>query len=142
MTSHFGSVLFRDLKPSNIGISREGSPLIFDFGLARELKPKDSVDGEGNYKLTKMVGTLRYVHILGNVSMSQLRIFQAFIVSSSLFVDIWLQKSTDVSHTVYPPMCIVFHCFSMRFWLSKSLFIEFILCDFDALYLKSRNDQR
>lgn len=31
------SVLFRDLKPTNIGISREGVPVIFDFGLAREV---------------------------------------------------------------------------------------------------------
>ena len=59
--SHFGSILFRDLKPSNVGISSEGIPLIFDFGLARELKAKDRVDEEGYYKLTKMVGSLRYV---------------------------------------------------------------------------------
>ena len=31
------SVLFRDLKPTNIGISSGGVPLIFDFGLAREI---------------------------------------------------------------------------------------------------------
>ena len=30
-------VLFRDLKPTNIGISSGGVPLIFDFGLAREI---------------------------------------------------------------------------------------------------------
>lgn len=79
MTLHFGSVLFRDLKPSNIGISSEGVPLIFDFGLARELKTKDRVDEEGNFKLTKMVGSLRYVCILENPSKPQFRVFQKLI---------------------------------------------------------------
>lgn len=59
--SRFDRVLFRDLKSSNIGITFDGTPQIFDFGLARELKDKDKADEEGNYNLTKMVGTLRYM---------------------------------------------------------------------------------
>ena len=59
--SHIDRVLFRDLKPSNIGITFDGTVQIFDFGLARELKDKDKADEEGNYNLTKMVGTLRYM---------------------------------------------------------------------------------
>lgn len=54
-------VLFRDIKSSNIGITFDGTPQIFDFGLARELKDRDKADEEGNYNLTKMVGTLRYM---------------------------------------------------------------------------------
>ena len=81
MTLHFGSVLFRDLKTSNIGISSEGTPLIFDFGLARELKDKDRVDEEGNYKLTKMVGSLRYVV---NFFSTSTPIFQKLIFLSSI----------------------------------------------------------
>lgn len=34
---HDNGVVFRDLKPDNVGFTREGTPVIFDFGFAREL---------------------------------------------------------------------------------------------------------
>jgi len=66
---HSKRILFRDLKPSNIGFDRFGIVKIFDFGLARELPPistktKKLVSQkkkEYSYHMTGMVGTMRYM---------------------------------------------------------------------------------
>lgn len=56
------SILFRDLKPDNIGMDNFGIVKIFDFGLAKELKPIDKYnDGPDMYKATRMAGTRRYL---------------------------------------------------------------------------------
>lgn len=49
-------VLHRDIKPENVGFSREGKPLLYDFGFAKILPNRDD-----NFKLTAMCGTLRYM---------------------------------------------------------------------------------
>ena len=54
------SVLFRDIKPANIGISFDDVPQVFDFGLATELKEKNKT-GDGRYLITPMSGTRRYM---------------------------------------------------------------------------------
>jgi hypothetical protein len=38
---HSNRVIFRDLKPSNVGLARDGTVKIFDFGLAREILSDD-----------------------------------------------------------------------------------------------------
>jgi len=53
------SILFRDIKPTNIGIDQNGTAKIFDFGLAKELKEKDKV-GHDQY-LASQAGTQRYM---------------------------------------------------------------------------------
>ena len=55
-----GSILFRDLKPHNVGINSFGIVKIFDFGLAKELKPCDQL-GPDLYKANRMSGTRRYM---------------------------------------------------------------------------------
>jgi serine/threonine protein kinase len=64
---HRRNIVFRDLKPDNIGFSSEDGTLkLFDFGLAKVLLPEDAVesdDGDGSpcYRLTKFTGAIRYL---------------------------------------------------------------------------------
>lgn len=56
---HAQGVVFRDLKPQNIGFSAEtNSVQIFDFGLSRELP---SLDTSVPFAMSGKVGTLRYM---------------------------------------------------------------------------------
>jgi len=56
---HAQGVIFRDLKPQNIGFSAEtNSVQIFDFGLSRELP---SLDTTVPFSMSGKVGTLRYM---------------------------------------------------------------------------------
>jgi serine/threonine protein kinase len=52
---HRHSVLYRDLKPSNVGIDYQGQVRLFDFGFARTYRE------EQGHLLTKWVGTPRYM---------------------------------------------------------------------------------
>jgi len=57
---HEQNLVFRDLKPDNIGFDIDGQVKIFDFGLAKEIFPEDA-DKDGLYKLTEMTGSLQYM---------------------------------------------------------------------------------
>jgi|AntRauTorckE5430_2_1112549.scaffolds.fasta_scaffold11236_3 serine/threonine protein kinase len=56
----FHSILFRDLKPDNIGLNFDGNLKIFDFGLAKELKKENKL-GEDQYHASAKTGTQRYM---------------------------------------------------------------------------------
>lgn len=51
---HQHKIIFRDLKPSNIGFTLQGEAKIFDFGLAREIIDSDR-------RMTGNTGSLRYM---------------------------------------------------------------------------------
>lgn len=57
---HNHSILYRDLKPHNIGLDKNDNVKIFDFGLAKELKPVLKF-GTDQYLGRTKVGTLRYM---------------------------------------------------------------------------------
>jgi serine/threonine protein kinase len=58
---HERNIMFRDLKPNNVGVDTGRSVVkIFDFGLAKELKPSFHIEGSV-YKNTKNAGTRRYM---------------------------------------------------------------------------------
>lgn len=58
---HGKKILFRDLKPDNMGFNVRGDLQIFDFGLAKELKAKDLVEAPDRYECTGLTGSRRYM---------------------------------------------------------------------------------
>lgn len=57
---HSMNLVYRDLKPDNIGFDAMGKVKVFDFGLAKELSPRDQLEN-GLYKLTGFTGSIRYM---------------------------------------------------------------------------------
>jgi serine/threonine protein kinase len=54
-------ILFRDLKPENVGFDICGDMRLFDFGLAEEPKPKDLVHALDGFNATGLTGSGRYM---------------------------------------------------------------------------------
>mmetsp|Transcript_18315 Transcript_18315/g.39587 ORF Transcript_18315/g.39587 Transcript_18315/m.39587 type:complete len:417 (-) Transcript_18315:1943-3193(-) len=57
---HSQNVMYRDLKPDNIGFDVRGDVKIFDFGLAREY-PKTEKMADDTYEMSGKTGSLRYM---------------------------------------------------------------------------------
>lgn len=57
---HRQRIVYRDLKPDNVGFTNEGVVKLFDFGLAKELR-KDRADAYGMYVLSGNTGSRRYM---------------------------------------------------------------------------------
>ncbi|KAL7529785.1 hypothetical protein ACHAXR_005473 [Thalassiosira sp. AJA248-18] len=57
---HGCGILHRDIKPANIGFDIRGDIKIFDFGLAKELKPSQK-EGKDQYHTSGLAGTRRYM---------------------------------------------------------------------------------
>jgi serine/threonine protein kinase len=57
---HSKNIVFRDLKPNNVGFDEHGTVKLFDFGLAREL-PKECTNVNDIYQMSGKIGTVRYM---------------------------------------------------------------------------------
>jgi serine/threonine-protein kinase TNNI3K len=49
------------LKPENVGVNLRGDYLIFDFGLAKELRRKDLMEPPDEFEATGLTGSRRYM---------------------------------------------------------------------------------
>jgi hypothetical protein len=58
---HCKRILFRDLKPENVGQTLQGRYVLFDFGLAKELKMVDLVREPDSYRATGLTGSRMYM---------------------------------------------------------------------------------
>lgn len=57
---HSHRIIYRDLKPDNVGFDVRGDVKIFDFGLAREF-PKGNALANDTYAMSGKTGSLRYM---------------------------------------------------------------------------------
>lgn len=57
---HQHDIVHRDIKPMNIGMDFRDNAIIFDFGLVKELLPRDK-EGEDEFKATGRTGTRKYM---------------------------------------------------------------------------------
>jgi len=60
---HDRRIIFRDLKPQNIGFKGEHTIQLFDFGLCRELPPEEDARGSDKVYMMSGAGTRRYMAV-------------------------------------------------------------------------------
>ena len=68
---HKYHIIFRDIKPDNIGFNDEGKVKIFDFGLAKELDPKQQCSHPNHDMYTMSGGTGSRRYMAPEVSLSK-----------------------------------------------------------------------
>lgn len=58
---HEKKIVFRDLKPNNVGVTLQGDYVIFDLGLAKELRWSDLLESPDGYEATGLIGSRMFM---------------------------------------------------------------------------------
>ena len=58
---HMSNIVFRDLKPANVGFDASGQLKLFDFGFAAKIAPEGDNKSNDPHLLNEICGTLRYM---------------------------------------------------------------------------------
>lgn len=93
---HNESIIYRDLKPENVGFDHDGVVKIFDFGLSKRLLADDRTS-DGMYRLTGNTGSLRYM--APEVAMNQF--YNTKADSYSFAIVFWQLCSLTVPYAGY-----------------------------------------
>jgi len=96
---HSQKVMYRDLKPDNIGFDVRGDVKIFDFGLAREFPDptKEKVFAHDTYQMSGKTGSLRYMA----PEVAQEKPYNETVDVYSLAILAWQIFSMDTPFTGY-----------------------------------------
>ena len=126
------SIIYRDLKPDNIGFDVRGDTKLFDFGLAKELLPRDLVLPPDGYDASGLTGSRRYM-----VNIKTILLLHSLLVQDSLyfFIDLDFQAPEVVLCKEYGLSADVYS-YAILFWQVMALEMPFMKYDTDQHFTR------
>lgn len=107
---HSRDIIYRDLKPDNIGFTADSELRVFDFGLAKEIHRGDELEG-GVFNLTGLTGAIRYM--APEVGLRKPYNFKADVYSWSMLM--WNIMALEPPLGLYTPNMFVDRVFNKQY---------------------------
>lgn len=97
------------MKPENCGYNIRDDIILFDFGLARELKPEERNE-DGTYNLTEMTGSMRYMA----PEVANSKPYNDTCDSYSFAIMLWQMLACQEPYALYTPSTLRQHVYNGR----------------------------